>query len=140
MSLAVFSRSVWARDPFRRVARMASLEGEAMFSNRPTAPSADDGCPRCAEPACELCRECHSRPIPPPKRKYCAACSPLASTIWKRRMREIWRQEGGVVEIPNRDRVRYRVYMRDYMRRRRAEARETRSVGGAPGKSEGGCK
>ena len=76
-----------------------------------------------------LCQYCGLREVPPRNRKCCENCSPQASKLWKRQLREECRRLGVSYryhEDPERRRARHR----DYMRRRRAlEARRDREPG-----------
>lgn len=78
-----------------------------------------------------LCTACQIHPIPRRNRRYCEACSPLASKLWKARHRrewaEQWRAEGRAGEAPWLDgwpslearRAYYRAYMAEWRRRQR---------------------
>src|ERR1700729_47476 len=41
-----------------------------------------------------VCSACKERPISPGRRKYCSRCGPLASVLWKRRLRRSWKRLG----------------------------------------------
>lgn len=74
--------------------------------------------------------------IPPRHRKYCHDCAPRASALWKQAMR---RQNSGskywldpwlkAADDAEGARLAYNGYMREYMRRYRAEVADREAVG-----------
>jgi hypothetical protein len=82
-----------------------------------------------------LCLYCHTRPIPPLKRKYCDVHSGEASAIWKREHRRQWKALGDRYWLADwkhksdeERRAYFRAYMRAYRLKRRA-ATAKRSLG-----------
>ena len=79
----------------------------------------------------KLCSNCLKAEIPPGNRRYCTACSPQASRIWKARERRRWsaewRDKGRQGPPPYLDgwpsaearRAYYRAYMRAWRRKRK---------------------
>ena len=72
-----------------------------------------------------LCIFCHIAPITGRNRKYCAEHSRLASTLWKRTHRRLWKAAGDKYwladwnhKTPDERRSYFREYMREYRRRR----------------------
>lgn len=85
----------------------------------------------------KVCRNCGFYPLPSRNRRYCAACSPLASMLWKRdeRRRRAQRRLAHPSEFSSDSRDYWRTlearrrYFREYMRRRRT-SRSGRQAGG----------
>ena len=75
-----------------------------------------------------ICANCGSTPLPPRHTRYCAACSPLASRLWKERHRPGWstRVTGDPTWVAAgwKDREAWLTYHREYMKRRRSRRRE----------------
>jgi hypothetical protein len=70
-----------------------------------------------------LCIYCHVAPITGRKRKYCDEHSDLASTIWKRKHRRVWKAAGDkywLSDWKHQTPEERRAYFREYMRRYRA--------------------
>jgi hypothetical protein len=72
------------------------------------------------------CRHC-SEPLKTGQRKYCAHCAPLASRLWKRDHRRLWKAAGDPYwltdwkhKTPDERRAYFRTYMRRYRRRQQA--------------------
>jgi len=70
-----------------------------------------------------LCIFCHLTPVTGRNRKYCKEHSRLASTLWKRRHRRIWKLAGDqywLIDWKNKAPEERRAYFRAYMRQYRA--------------------
>jgi hypothetical protein len=81
-----------------------------------------------------LCIFCHLEPVTGRKRKYCDLHSKLASTLWKRQHRRLWKAAGEKYwdadwkgRTPDERRAYFRTYMRVYRERRAASALEPQS-------------
>jgi hypothetical protein len=74
-----------------------------------------------------VCRSCRKEPLVGRQRKYCRGCGPLASALWKREHRRLWKAAGDRYWLDDwASRAERRAYNRTYMRRYR------RRVGIAP--------
>src|SRR5436309_13625120 len=76
-----------------------------------------------------LCQHCHIRLISGRKRKYCAEHSLLASILWKRRHRRLWKAAGDkywLSDWKNKTEGERRAYFRTYMREYRRGTRRRR--------------
>jgi hypothetical protein len=78
-----------------------------------------------------LCFYCHTRPILPPKRKYCDAHSRVASVVWKREHRRQWKALGDrywLADWKHKTDEERRAYFRAYMRAYRLKRRRQRAA------------
>jgi hypothetical protein len=82
-----------------------------------------------------LCHSCHVKPILGRKRKYCEEHSRLASVLWKRERRRLWKEKGQKYwqdawenKTPEERKAYFRQYMRQYRRRKANEVRDLDST------------
>ena len=76
-----------------------------------------------------LCVFCQLAPVTGRKRKYCDQHSSLASTIWKRKHRSVWKALGDpywIADWKNKTPEERRAYFREYMRKYRKRTTDAR--------------
>jgi len=72
------------------------------------------------------CGHCGQQLLVGRQRKYCDLCSPLASLLWKRRHRRLWKAAGDpywLTDWKHKTSDERRTYFRDYMRAYRRQQR-----------------